>query len=135
MRLCGNTLTQLVIPAALDDEESTKKMLVPGGRLYEQRKAVVDVFSKSEEISCVPNSAAFYVFPKINAELPFKTDLEFGLGLLHEKKILIVPGSGFEYAGNDHFRIVMLPEPERLGKAMADIVDFIKEHKGKKHEK
>ena len=128
VRLCGNTLTQLVIPAALDDEESTKSMLVSGGRLYEQRKAVTDVFSACEEITCVPNSAAFYVFPRINVKLPFKSDIEFGLALLHEKKILIVPGSGFEYNGNDHFRIVMLPEPETLGKAMKDVVDFIRKH-------
>ena len=37
MRLCGNALTQLVIPAAMADPESTRAMLVPGGRLYEQR--------------------------------------------------------------------------------------------------
>ena len=42
MRLCGNALTQLVIPAALEDEMSTCAMLQPGGRLYEQRKAVLD---------------------------------------------------------------------------------------------
>ena len=37
MRLCSNALMQLVIPAALADNESTQEMLVPGGRLYEQR--------------------------------------------------------------------------------------------------
>lgn len=127
MRLCGNTLTQTVIPAALKDEDSTREMLVPGGRLYEQRKVVMDVFSESDAVTCVPNSAAFYVFPKINKKyLRYKSDTEFGMNLLKRKKILIVPGSSFEYGGNDHFRIVMLPEPEKLKQAAIDIVDFIK---------
>ena len=126
MRLCGNALTQLVIPAALKDPDSTKAMLVPGGRLYEQRKAVVDVFSKNDGISVVPNDAAFYVFPKFDAErFNIRDDRDFGLGVLKEKHILIVPGSGFGYPTPDHFRVVMLPEAEELGKAMQDIADYL----------
>ncbi|MBQ6222610.1 MAG: aminotransferase class I/II-fold pyridoxal phosphate-dependent enzyme [Solobacterium sp.] len=126
MRLCGNTLTQLVIPAALNDPESTKAMLVPGGRLYEQRKAVVDVISRNDGISVVPNDAAFYVFPKYDAKrFHICDDHDFGMGVLKEKHILIVPGSGFGYPAPDHFRIVMLPEADELAKAVQDIADYL----------
>ncbi|HAE16806.1 MAG TPA: aminotransferase [Erysipelotrichaceae bacterium] len=126
MRLCGNTLTQLVIPAALNDPESTKALLVPGGRLYEQRKAVVDVISRAEGMSVVPNDAAFYVFPKFDAQRYHITDdRDFGMGVLKEKHILIVPGSGFGYPTPDHFRIVMLPEAGELAKAVQDIADYL----------
>ncbi|MBQ1320325.1 MAG: aminotransferase class I/II-fold pyridoxal phosphate-dependent enzyme [Solobacterium sp.] len=46
MRLCGNALTQLVIPAAMNDPESTIEMISPGGRLYEQRKAAIEELDK-----------------------------------------------------------------------------------------
>ena len=50
MRLCGNALTQLVIPAALVDSESTREMLVPGGRLFEQRKATLEALDKIDGV-------------------------------------------------------------------------------------
>ncbi len=67
MRLCGNALTQLVIPAALDDNESTKALISPGGRVYEQREATIKALDQIEGITYVKNSAAFYLFPKIDA--------------------------------------------------------------------
>lgn len=126
MRLCGNALTQLVIPAALADEQSTRSMLQPGGRLYEQRKAVLDVLANADGISAVPNYAAFYLFPKFDAKrFGITDDREFGMGLLKQKHVLIVPGSGFDYPEPDHFRIVMLPEPQRLGQATQAMVDYL----------
>lgn len=126
MRLCGNALTQLVIPAALQDQASTDAMLLPGGRLYEQRKAVWDVLQASDGISAIRNDAAFYMFPKIDIKrFHINDDREFGLGLLKEKHILIVPGSGFGYSEPNHFRIVMLPEPAQLKAAMQQIVDYL----------
>lgn len=66
MRLCGNALTQLVIPAALEDSAYTRAMMVPGGRLYEQSKAACDALEKIPGLSVVRNTAAFYVFPKLD---------------------------------------------------------------------
>ena len=57
MRLCSNTLTQLCIPAALADNDSTKAMIVPGGRLYEQRRATIDGLTGIDGLSFVPNDA------------------------------------------------------------------------------
>ncbi|MBO5852058.1 MAG: aminotransferase, partial [Clostridia bacterium] len=53
------------------------------------------------------------------------SDKEFAYGLLEAKKILIVAGSGFGWNTNDHFRIVMLPEPEQLKKAMYEMGDYL----------
>jgi len=50
---------------------------------------------------------------------------------LHAKHVLVIPGSGFDYPDNAHFRIVMLPEPERLAKAMCDLGDFLSDYRQK----
>ncbi len=126
MRLCANALMQLVIPAALEDTDSTRAMIAPGGRLYEQREACMRELEKIEGISCVRNSAAFYVFPKLDVKkFNITDDRRFALDFLHAKNIMIVPGSGFNWNEPDHFRIVMLPDPETLAKAMRDLGDFL----------
>ena len=130
MRLCGNALTQLVIPAALADSASTEAMLLPGGRLYEQRKATVAVLSKIPGVHFLPNRACFYIFPGIDTRMyDFASDQDFALRFLHEKKILVIPGRGFDWHEDLRFRIVMLPEPEVLAKAMADLGDFLDGHR------
>ncbi len=130
MRLCSNALTQLVIPAALNDPESTSAMVSPGGRLYEQREVAMRELEKIEGVSCVKNTASFYVFPKLDIKkFNITSDKKFAFDLLHQKHILIVPGSGFDWQTPDHFRIVMLPEPERLAQAVRDIGDFLKTYR------
>ena len=52
-------------------------------------------------------------------------DEKFAMDFLHEKHVMIVPGRGFGWAQPDHFRIVMLPEPEVLEKAVHDLGDFL----------
>ena len=126
MRLCGNALTQLVIPAALEDSAYTKQMMSPGGRLYEQSKAACDALEKIPGLTFVRNQAAFYVFPKLDVEqFGITDDRKFALDLLHEKHILLVAGSGFDWPEPDHFRLVLLPEAHELKKAVEDIGDFL----------
>lgn len=130
LRLCGNALTQLVIPAALNDFASTKAMLVPGGRLYEQRKTTLDELGRIDGVSFVPNKAAFYLFPSIDTkQFDFQSGHDFALKLLHEKHILVIPGTGFDWDEDLRFRIVMLPEPKVLAGAMNDIRDFLCTHR------
>ena len=130
MRLCGNALTQLVIPAALADSASTEAMLLPGGRLYEQRGATVAGLSRIPGVGFLPNRACFYIFPGIDTRMyDFESDQDFALRFLHEKKILVIPGRGFDWHEDLRFRIVMLPEPEVLSRAMADLGDFLDGHR------
>ena len=130
MRLCGNALTQLVIPAALEDSQSTKAMMVPGGRLYDQSKACVEGLNRIPGVSVLPNKAAFYIFPSIDREVyDFQDDQDFAMQFLHEKKVLVIPGRGFDWHEDLRFRIVMLPKPEVISKAMADLGDFLEGHR------
>ncbi|MDO4493301.1 MAG: aminotransferase class I/II-fold pyridoxal phosphate-dependent enzyme [Clostridia bacterium] len=126
MRLCGNALTQLVIPAAMADPESTREMLVPGGRLYEQRRATTEALDKIDGITYVKNRAAFYLFPKVDVKkFGITSDKQFALDVLHGTNVLFVPGSGFDWQQPDHFRIVMLPEPAEITAAMERIGKFL----------
>lgn len=129
MRLCGNALTQLVIPAALKDHESTDEMLLPGGRLYEQRKAAIEEMDRLADeglISYHKPMAAFYVFPKVSDKIVIKDDIKMAFDLLESKHILIVGGTGFSWPKADHFRLILLPEVAELRKAICDIGDFFR---------
>ncbi|MDO4553073.1 MAG: pyridoxal phosphate-dependent aminotransferase, partial [Bacillota bacterium] len=66
MRLCSNVPAQYAIRAALADENSAAPLLTPGGRIYEQRKAICSALREIEGLSLVAPKAAFYVFPKID---------------------------------------------------------------------
>ena len=130
MRLCGGALPQLIIPAALSDPESTEAMLIPGGRLFEQRKAALEGLKQIPGVSCVPNQAAFYVFPSIDPDMyDFTGDQDFAMKFLHEKQILVIPGRGFNWQEDLRFRIVMLPEASILADAMEKLKDFLAVHR------
>ena len=130
MRLCGNALTQLVIPAALQDYASTHAMMAPGGRLYEQSKATVEGLKKIPGVTQIPNRAAFYLFPGLEpGAFDFESDEDFAMKFLHEKRVLVIPGHGFDWFEDLRFRIVMLPEPKVITKAMEDLGDFLEEHR------
>ena len=76
-------------------------------------------------ISVVKPRAAFYIFPKMDVKkFNITDDEQFALDLLHEKKILITRGGGFNWAEPDHFRIVYLPRMEVLKESLEDLADF-----------
>jgi len=126
MRLCSNTLAQLVIPAALEDMETPASMVRPGGRIYEQREAAVSELAKIPGLTFVKNNSAFYLFPKLDVEkFGITDDKKFARDLLHATHILLVPGSGFDWKAPDHFRIVMLPEVDVLRDAMKRMGEFL----------
>ena len=126
MRLCSNALAQLVIPAALEDMETPASMVRPGGRYFEQRKATLDALDTIDGISYVKNKAAFYLFPKLDVKkFGITNDKVFARDLLLSTNILVVPGSGFDWAEPDHFRIVMLPEASELHDAMLRMGRFL----------
>ena len=130
VRLCSNALMQLVIPDALRDCAYTENMINQNGRLLKQRNAVMEELDKIDGISYVKNTAAFYLFPKLDIKkFGFEDDREFARKLLDEKNILIIPGSGFNCVDKKHFRIVMLPEEDILRNAIKDIGEFLNDHR------
>ena len=126
IRLSANAMMQTIIPAALADTAYTKQMISKDGRLYRQRQATFEELDKLDCISYVKNDASFYIFPRIKPEfVKYRDDREFAHQLLLDKHILIVPGSGFSWPDPDHFRIVMLPQPEELRLAVRQMGEFI----------
>lgn len=126
MRLCSNVPAQSVIGMALDLEEETKKLLVPGGRIYEQREYMYQALNEIPGISVVKPEAAFYMFPKIDTQkFGIYDDEKFVLDFLKEKKILFTHGGGFHWDKPDHFRIVYLPELVQLKEACKKLTDFM----------
>ena len=132
LRLCANTMAQIVIPAALDDMETPASMVRPGGRIYEQREATVRELEKIDGLSFVKNDAAFYVFPKLDVKkFNITNDKQFAHDLLDVTNILLVPGSGFDWKDPDHFRIVMLPQADILSDAIRRMGTFLDGYKQK----
>lgn len=126
MRLCSNVPAQSLIPAALNCQEETTKLVSPGGRIYEQRECIYNAIKDIDGISVVKPDAAFYMFPKLDKKkFNLKDDEKFVLDFLKDKHILFTHGGGFHWEEPDHFRIVFLPEQSVLTKAAESLRDFL----------
>ena len=126
MRLCANVPAQYVIAPALKMRHKPDELLLPGGRVYEQRECICKALDEIPGISYVKPEAAFYIFPKIDvARFNITDDEQFVLDFLREKKVLLVHGGGFNWEEPDHFRIVYLPDVEELSLSMDKMKDFL----------
>ena len=125
MRLCSNVPAQSIVQTALGGYQSVNEYIRPGGRVYEQRNYVYEALNQIDGITAVKPKAAFYIFPKMDIKkFNITDDEQFALDLLHQKKILITRGGGFNWGEPDHFRIVYLPRMEVLKESMEDLADF-----------
>ena len=130
MRLCSNVPAQSIVQTALWGHQSVKDYIIPGGRVYDQREVAYEELNKIDGITCVKPQAAFYAFPKIDVKkFNITDDTQFALDLLREKKVLIVPGSGFNWHKPDHFRVVYLPRRRVLKDAIHEIGDFLEHYR------
>ena len=126
MRLCSNVPAQSIVQTALGGYQSVNEYIRPGGRVYEQRNYVYEALNQIDGVTAVKPKAAFYIFPKLDVKkFNITDDEQFALDLLHQKKILITRGGGFNWAEPDHFRIVYLPRMEVLKECMEDLADFL----------
>src|SRR5699024_2939474 len=106
-RLCPNVPAQHAVQVALSGRQSIEDLVLPGGRLREQRDAAVSALQRIPGVSCVAPEGAIYVFPRLDPdvyEVPDDADLVYRL--LVEEKVLMVQGSGFNWPSTDHLRIV-----------------------------
>ena len=125
MRLCSNVPAQSIVQTALGGYQSVNEYIRPGGRVYEQRNYVYEALNAIDGVTAVKPKAGFYIFPKMDIKkFNITDDEQFALDLLHQKKILITRGGGFNWAEPDHFRIVFLPRMEVLKESMEDLADF-----------
>jgi alanine-synthesizing transaminase len=110
MRLCSNVPAQYTIQTALGGYQSIKDLVMPGGRLKEQRDYAWERLNSIPGISCVKPKGAFYLFPKVDMKrYSIISDEKFVLDFLLQEKVLLVQGTGFNWPEHDHFRIVFLP--------------------------
>ena len=126
MRLCSNVPAQSIVQTALGGWQSCQRFIQPGGRIYEQKEYIYKALCDIPGVSCVKPKAAFYIFPKLDPKVfNIKDDEQFALDLLHEKKLLIVHGKGFNWCEPDHFRIVYLANRNILEDCMGRLQDFL----------
>ncbi len=126
MRLCSNVPAQSIIQTALGGRQSADDLLLPGGRLFDQREVIYNELSAIDGISVVRPDAAFYIFPKIDTQkIHIRNDEKFAIDLLKQKHVLISHGTGFNMPEPGYFRIVYLPEKEILKEACARLKDFL----------
>ncbi|MGP9538633.1 pyridoxal phosphate-dependent aminotransferase [Brachybacterium sp. AOP43-C2-M15] len=125
MRLCPNVPAQHVVATALGGHQSVNDLLLPGGRLREQRDVAYEGLSAIDGVSVVKALGALYMFPRIDREMyRIEDDEQFAFDLLRSKKLLVNHGTGFNYPEPDHLRLVTLPAVDLL----ADAVDRIADH-------
>ena len=125
-RLCPNVPAQHAIQAALSGHQSIEDLVLPGGRLLEQRDTAVAELRKIPGVSVVEPQGALYVFPRLDPEVyPIKDDQQLVLDLLHSEKILLTQGTGFNWPDPDHLRIVTLPWARDLADAIQRLGMFL----------
>ena len=129
MRLCANVPAQHAIQTALGGYQSINELIIPGGRLYDQRDLAWQKINEIPGVSCVKPEGAMYLFAKLDPEIyPIKNDEKMALDLLQQQKVLIVQGSGFNMPDTQHFRLVFLPREDELCDAIDRIATFLKNY-------
>ena len=126
MRLCSNVPAQSIVQTALGGYQSVRNYVVPTGRVCQQRDFVYERLCAIDGVSVVKPKAAFYIFPKLDPKkFNIQDDDQFALDLLQDKKVLIVPGKGFNWETPGYFRIVYLPRRAVLGEALDKLEEFL----------
>ena len=126
MRLCANVPAQHAIQTALGGRQSIRDLVLPGGRLLEQRDAAVNTLRSIPGVTCVEPKGAFYVFPRLDPEVyPIVDDRKFVLDFLRAERVLVVQGTGFNWPTPDHLRIVTLPWAADLVEAIERLGNFL----------
>ncbi len=126
MRLCANVPAMYAVQTALGGYQSINELIMPGGRLRDQRDAAMKALANVPGISCVKPKGALYLFPKLDLDMyKIKDDQQMVLDFLIQEKILLVQGTAFNWPNKDHFRIVFLPREDDLTKAINRFGEFL----------
>ncbi len=126
MRLCPNVPTQYAVQTALGGHQSINDLVLPGGRLLDQRDTAWRLLNEIPGVSCVKPKGALYAFPRLDPEVhPIRDDERFVLDLLRQERLLVVQGTGFNWPAPDHFRVVTLPRVADLEEAIGRIGRFL----------
>jgi len=125
-RLCPNVPGQYAIQAALGGRQSITDLVLPGGRLHEQRDRAWQRLNEIPGVSCVKPQGALYAFPRLDPAVhQIHDDEQLVLDLLLREKIQVVQGTGFNWPHPDHLRILTLPRADDLDAAIVRIGRFL----------
>jgi len=129
-RLCPNVPAQYAVQAALGGVQSIDSLIAPSGRLHEQRDIAWKGLEAIPGVSCVKPAGALYAFPRLDPEVhEICDDEKLVYDLLVSEKILLVQGTGFNWATPDHLRVVTLPEARVLSEAVERLGNFLSSYR------
>jgi alanine-synthesizing transaminase len=126
LRMCPNVPGQYALLAALGAKPSVTSLVLPGGRLREQRDRAWQKLTEIPGVSCVKPRGAMYAFPRLDPAVhQIRDDGRFALDLLLREKVQVIQGTGFHWPRPDHFRILTLPDVDYLDAAIGRIARFL----------
>jgi alanine-synthesizing transaminase len=130
MRLCANVPAQYAIQTALGGYQSINDLVLPGGRLKEQRDLAWKLLNDIPGVSCTKPKGALYLFPKLDPDYyKIEDDERLVLDLLKQEKMLFVQGSAFNIKDTQHLRVVFLPRVDILEDAIGRFAHFLSKYK------
>ena len=130
MRLCANVPSQHAIQTALGGYQSINDLVLPGGRLLDQRDRLCEMLDQIPGISCVKPKGALYTFPRLDPKVyPIVDDERLVLDLVLQEKVLLVQGTAFNWPYPDHLRIITLPRVEDLESVASKLERFLARYK------
>ena len=125
-RLCPNVPAQHAIQVAISGRQSIDDLVLPGGRLLEQRNMAWEKLNEIPGVSCVKPMGALYAFPKLDPNVhEIHDDEKLMFDLLRAEKIHLVQGTGFNWPTPDHFRMVTLPWARDIKDAIERLGNFL----------
>ncbi|KAL7406511.1 hypothetical protein ABVT39_021071 [Epinephelus coioides] len=142
VRLCppvpGQAAMDVIVNPPKDHEPSYAQFIKEKssvlGELALKARLTEEILNSVPGIKCNPVQGAMYAFPQIfippraiqeAQTLSMAPDMLYCLKLLEETGICVVPGSGFgQRDGTYHFRMTILPSPEKLKVLLGKVKDF-----------
>lgn len=130
MRLCANVPAQFAVQTALGGYQSINELVLPGGRLKQQRDTTWKLLTEIPGVTCVKPKGAIYMFPRLDPSVyTIKNDVDLVLDILDQEKILLVQGSAFNIEDNQHLRLVFLPREDELEQAIKKIARVLEHYR------
>ena len=128
LRLCANVPGQWAVQTALGGHQSIRELVAPGGRLYESRRAIIDMVAASHYLQLSAPMGAMYAFVGVDrSAVPQFDDQQFALELLERRHVLVAPGVSFNVPYRNHFRITSLPDAATLRVVFARMDELLAE--------
>lgn len=92
--------------------------------IYEKRRNLaLKLMEVIPGVSCRKPGGAFYLFANIKETGMSSRD--FCMKLLREKRVVVVPGSGFGHAGEGYFRLTYAASEDTIREGLGRIRDFV----------